>query len=113
MRAPCKLCYLKKGNMRPQVELIEKLLLNQGHRSYSSKPLSYTQICYIAYIIFGISIERHTLQKHYINCMGNQGKKCPIHYDIRVRAFVDQSGKIVSKEEYKKYKRDRFVQSIP
>lgn len=108
MRAPCKLCYLKKGNMRPQIELIEKILLNQGYKGKPTKPLSYTQICYICYIIFGISIERHTLQKHYINCMGNKDKKCPVYYDPRQGAFIDQSGKIVSKEEFIKYRRSRF-----
>jgi hypothetical protein len=90
--------------MRPQVELIEKLLKNERNTRYTTKPLSYTQICYISYIIFGIEIERHALQRHYTICMGFTTGKCPIHYDPHMKAWLNTKGEIVSKEERRKYK---------
>ena len=100
----CSICNLKNANMRPQVELIEKLLRNESHTRYITKPLSYTQICYIAYIIMGIKMERQVLQRHYTICMWFTTGKCPIHYNPHIRAWVNTKGEIVSKEERRKYK---------
>lgn len=99
--------------MRAQVELIEKMLLDQGHQDWNfSKPLSYKQICYIAYIMFEIKIERHTLQKHFTICMGRSDLKSQVYFHTGMKAWVNSQGIIIPKEDVKKYRRTRAQGSM-
>jgi hypothetical protein len=99
--------------MRAQVELIEKMLLDEGHQDWNiSKPLSYKQICYLAYLMVGIKIERHTLQKHFTICMGRSDLKSQVYYHTGMKAWVNSQGAIIPKEDVKKYRRTRAQGSM-
>jgi hypothetical protein len=94
--------------MRAQVELIEMMLRDKGHTDWNlSKPLSYNQICYIAYIALGIEIERHALQRHFVICMGQSHLKAPIHYNPHSKLWLNRKGEIIPKEQVGKFKRTR------
>lgn len=105
----CSLCRLKNNNMRPQVELLEMMLKDKGHADWNlSKPLSYNQISYIAYINFGIEIERHALQRHFVNCMGCGYLRSHIYYNRHLKIWIDRiTGAIVQKDQVRTYKRSR------
>jgi hypothetical protein len=105
----CSLCRLKNNNMRPQVELLEMMLKDKGHTDWNlSKPLSYNQISYIAYINFGIDIERHALQRHFVKCMGCGYLRSPIYYNRHLKIWIDRTtGSIVPKDQVRNYKRSR------
>jgi hypothetical protein len=94
--------------MRPQVELIEMMLMDRGHADWNlSKPLSYNQISYIAYIVFGIEIGRHPLQKHFFKCMGMEYLKSPVYYNRHLGVWLNQKGEVIPKDQVGKYKRTR------
>lgn len=95
--------------MRPQVELIEMMLRDKGHSDWNmSKPLSYNQICYIAYICLGgIEIERHALQRHFVKCMGMGYLKAEIYYNPHLKLWLNRKGEIIPKDQVGKYKRTR------
>lgn len=104
----CRLCKLKNEHNRPQVELIEMMLRDKGHADWNlSKPLSYNQICYIAYIVFGIEIARQALQRHFVKCMGLGYLRAPIYYNRHLKLWLNRKGEIIPKEEVGKYKRSR------
>lgn len=105
----CSLCKLKNNNMRPQVELLEMMLRDKGHTDWNlSKPLSYNQISYIAYINFGIKIERHALQRHFVKCMECGYLRSPIYYNRHLKIWiVRNTGAIIPKEQVKNYRRAR------
>lgn len=100
---------MKSGpSFRPQVELIEMMLRDKGHADWNlSKPLSYNQICYVAYIMFGIEIERHLLQRHFVTCMGMAYLKAPIYYNPHLKLWLNRKGEIIPKDQVGKYKRSR------
>lgn len=104
----CRLCNLKNQNMRPQIELLEMMLRDKGHTDWNlSKPLSFRQISYIAYIVFGIEIERHALARHFYICMGQSHLKSQVYYNSHLRVWINTKGQIIPKEELKNYKRNR------
>lgn len=86
----CKLCYLKNKGEAVQklgVEHIENWLRNTGYRKYPYKPLSFSQISYLAWEVFEIKVSPKTISKHYKICMGSPQRDVPISY-YKKRGFL-------------------------
>ena len=70
-KGTCKICLLRLVELRT----IEAMIKNEGHRVPKRRKftirtptkhhkLSANQICYIMYVVFGTSLERHAIYRH-------------------------------------------------
>lgn len=50
-------------------EHIESWLLNRGYKIKPCKPLTYTQIVYVTWEMFGFVVDKDTVSKHYYECL--------------------------------------------
>jgi len=90
----CKICKLEHF----QRQIIESLILNTGYfRSQAPRPHGAKQIAHVAYLCWGIELERHTIYRHRKKCMGNPKTNVPPHWNSKIREWVDSQGNIIPK----------------